>query len=268
MSKDNLPAKRSPEDILNAEPDTLTTAEKAFRDAYTADLVRQTEVVDKALPPMIEIAHGMELFKLPNGDTTAELEGTIIDFVPVRAMYSKPANDDDEGELLCSSVGNIFGNPTAAGESFDESLSTSQPMCDGCPYDKWSDKGGKACKEKGKTIFRPEGDGEKPAFLMVPTTSLKNWFRFLKLLSGKKTPISACSLKLRLSHKSSGSRQWSVIEFPQDVEKLTVPEFNEVVKSRSYWETAMKVDLDAEAAAATQAGETVDDDEDTDPLPF
>ena len=278
MPKSNVPAKTIAQ-ILDTPDDKLTEGERALK-SDMADVKDEQAHAYEPKPPRIEIGHGMEIFKLPDGDTVPELDTIILGSIPTRGYWQ---GTGDESVMLCSSLGGKVGQPTEDGKS---ELGAEKTVCAECPKNEWGSAGsgfkGKACKEmRSMLLFMSQFD--VPMKLSASPMSLQSHDKYYQQADAAGRMVIGARTKLSLERANRGEQKYSVLRFEKgadlNVEELQLAmlakkKFGDViaqVENADYWPkgTGPRDDVSTKPAASKPAGEEVKpEDMSSDDLPF
>jgi hypothetical protein len=213
MPKSNLPAK--PIDKILSTPDSdLSKLELALKKELQGEVDRQEsdESAYDAQPLKIEVAHQVQLFKMPDGSSNGDIEIIIAGSVKTRGMWGQ---EDAAGNSPrhCSSLGGKVGQPTEDGPA--ELRDKPVAVCAGCRFNEFGsgkEGRGKACKEMRKLLtFHPSY--KQGLILTVPPSSIRAYDGYYQSCVSSGVPIAGYWTKVVLEEQSRGSVQWSTLNF-------------------------------------------------------
>jgi len=174
--------------------------------------------------PQIGIVHQAQLFKMPDGETTKEFEGILLDTNRANAYWSTSFDESGGGDLPdCSSLDGIASDP--------ESEDQQSEQCYSCNYNQFKTAkkgGGKACKNM-KRMHILMGEGILPYRLTLPPSSLKAIDLYISMLTSQSIPYQLVTTKfsLKLVTNVAGIEyseivltKMDVIKDPGEVQKI------------------------------------------------
>lgn len=272
----NLPV-RTLKDILDGDEKKLTADEKELKKEYMEAQKGQTDEGAFVPQPMkIEIAHAMQLFKLPDEGKTPpskEIELIILGSLITRT-YWEPGKD--AGTLFCSSIGGMIGKITEPGSMAFQRKVGEEVYCMNCTvpgaqpgtmaneYSSAEQGKGKACKEMRKLLtFHPAY--KQGLILVVPPSSIVAFDKYMTSVNAAGKALAAMKTKIKLEMKSAGKLVWSLMNFTAG-EELGVIDLQVALAIRKQYKEKLSIIEDDDYISKVNK-ETPSNDTDDD-LPF
>ena len=174
--------------------------------------------------PVIEIVHGHEQFKMPDGEMVSFFVGRIIDTHPCNALWL-PGDDEDRNRPPdCSS-------PDGKMPRLDVEGGPQCETCADCPHNKFGsavdEKGvatrGKLCKNMRRIHVFVAGN-KLPLRLTLTPTSIGAWDEYYPALANTGQTCYGVSTEFSLLHRDRGNQTWSTVQMQlaQDQPALTL----------------------------------------------
>lgn len=156
---------------------------------FQEELAKQAELINKRIsaPSGDRIRMDGRGYTLPNGQTGAEVDVVIIDFVSSNIFYESAFDKNNPIPPTCFAVG---PEPSLLVPT-DLSPEKQSDTCAACPNNQFGSAGkGKACKNTRLLAITPVGAGDdpddRPIWIMsVPPTSIKAFDQYVGSLAVK-----------------------------------------------------------------------------------
>lgn len=198
--KKNEVAKKEDNAVVASEDEALALAKSMGLDSENNFDGGETPEL-----PIIKVKHSAQMFETQDGEKSESIEAVLIYKHRCNVYWEKDIDEGGGGSVPdCASIDAV--KPTQ-GDSIQSDT------CAECPNNKFgSDKdgNGKACKNQIRSFWLLKGN-RLPQILMVPPSSLKQFSRYLTVLTNKGYPYPMVKTLLTLDKRESNGQEYSII---------------------------------------------------------
>jgi len=233
LKEANLPA-----DLMDGVAQDLMGCLRVFRGAFLR-------------LPQVKVAHGTDLFNLPDGNSVKKLEGFMVTMGAFKELYPEDDGKSSDDEIKPPDCFSINFSP---GSKYGE--------CEVCDKGKWHGKSPPECKESRRCIVFIKGH-RAPYELKISTTNFQDFSKTtFEGVNTFQVPYYLLNFEMTLSVEKKGKMAWSNIQAKYTMmDEVTT---NKIVARKKLYDQykdyfeKVYVPRAGRAEAAEDAGDAVD----------